>query len=116
MILPSTLESYEFGDLGYDNLKLAHEVTDAQGLADRFPHIRRQLDLINDIRTIGDEVNIKANFWEHRNQQGSAGKMVAMIPVEVWAMLVAACPAIDHDKKLFYMWLDKHPEYQAYSR
>ena len=92
------------------------EMTDATKFVEHLPHLAPQLDIIKDIRNIGDEVNVKASWWEHRKQEGIAGKLIACIPWEVWVMLVQLDPDLDHDKKKFLRWLDAHPEYQAYSR
>ena len=92
------------------------EMTDATKFAERLPHLAPQLDIIQDIRNIGDEVNVKSDFWAHRHQEGSMGKLMACIPWEVWVMLVQLDPDIDHDKPRFMRWLRAHPEYQAYSQ
>ena len=98
------------------NQRLVDQMTDAGQVVERLPHIGPQLDIIKDIRNVGDEVNVKSSFWEHRKQEGSAGKLVACIPWEVWVMLVQLHPDIDHSKEKFFRWLRAHPEYQAYSR
>jgi hypothetical protein len=99
-------------DGGMDNLTLANMATNAATLADRFPHIRAQLDGIRDLRESMRDINARSDF-ERKCGQGSVGKEVAAIPIEVWAMMEAACPAAAWDKKLFYKWLSDNPEYKV---
>jgi hypothetical protein len=99
-------------DGGMDNLTLANMVTNATELAARFPHIKLQLDGIHNLRTSLTDLHARSDF-ERRCGQGSAGKWVAAMPIEVWAMMEAACPAAAWDKKLFYKWLRDNPEYKV---
>jgi hypothetical protein len=100
----------------HTNRKFVDDMTDADSFDERLPHIGPQLSVIREIRNIGDEVGLKSEFVSHKSNEGSCGKLVACIPWEIWVMLVQLDPDIDHDKKRFYAWLDKHPEYQAYTR
>ena len=88
------------------------EMTSGEEFSKHLPHISNQLDAIHDIQPLDEITQIKAGFMPNA-KQGSMGKLIANIPWEIWAMLCQIDPDIDHDKKRFYSWLDKHPEYKA---
>lgn len=102
-----SLTEEERQDIGADNLKLAIRVCNPYELAKRFPHIKDQLDAIKDIR------NSRSKSVYGRYQEGSAGDMFASFPPEVFEMLVAACPEVDHNRLLMHKFLQAWPEYRV---
>ena len=80
------------------------EVTDPNKCAERVPKIHWELEGIADLRATGAFGKVN---------QGSAGKHMACIPPDVWAIAVQVEPMMAFDKKTFLAWLDRHPAYKV---
>lgn len=100
-------------DIGHDNLKLAIAVCDGEKLAERFPEVREALAYIKQCRDASNWLNSDV---VRQCGEGSLGILTAMLPTVVFAMMVAACPAIDSDKELWHKFITARPEYCVLKR
>jgi len=85
---------------------LMDKVCDPSGLVARNPDVADRFDAIQELRSMDDGSL-------HR---GSEFRRVANLMGPVEDLLRAIEPEFLSDKKKFYGWLDKHPEYCTYDR
>lgn len=80
-------------------------VTDVDTLVRRAPHMADRFDAIQDLRAqTPTDVAIKKDFFR-----------VASIPHTVWYAACEIEPDLPNNKKKFYAWLKRHPQYRTYN-
>lgn len=70
-------------------------------------YYRDRFDAIADLRKLDDGTL-------HRGQEFR--RVASLVNVPMWAVMKLVDPAWMKDKKKFYAWLDRHPEYCTYQR
>ena len=92
------------------------EVTSAHVLKDKLPEGRMEqfVEAVSDIRAANEEAYKITNFKRVAGLSDSGNWMrVATIPLSVIAVIEQVEPGLFQDKKRFYRWLNRHPEYQC---
>jgi hypothetical protein len=92
------------------------EVTSAQVLKDTLPEGRMEtfVEAVSDIRAANEEAYKISNFKRVAGMSDSGNWMrVATIPLSVIACIEQVEPGFFQNKKRFYRWLNRHPEYQC---
>lgn len=87
-------------------------VADTAALANRSPNLAAKFDNIEGVRKEHDELSVWTN-WGRRYGGTGEYKHLARIPDGVMSALLAVKPDFLQDRKAFYKWLNRHPEYRA---
>lgn len=85
-------------------------------LTERVPRLRFQFDAIQDLRKQIEEASTTithAHSQAYGMSNGGTFMRVACIPQSVWAAMKQVDQNLFKDKKRFYRWLNRHPEYRV---
>lgn len=90
------------------------DVTDAATLCRRVPSFVQFFDALEMERDVAWESRQIINAREKVGMTAEGTMMrLAVIPLNVRAVILAIEPNFYKDKKLFYNWLNRHPQYRV---
>lgn len=96
--------------------QILDEVTSAHVLKDRLPEGRMDqfVEAVSDIHQAHEEIAKITNARRIAGMSEGGNMMrVASVPLSVVAAIEQVEPGLFQDKKRFYRWLNRHPEYQC---
>lgn len=83
-------------------------MTDANGLAERWPQYQERFDAIEENRELHDTYNAS------KQGKNAAFRSIASLCLPIDRALWLTNENIMKDKSQFYAWLNRHPEYATY--
>ena len=90
------------------------EITDADVVAERVPRLGRHFSGIQDVRKAIEEATVpKMGSTCYGLTRGGTMMRVANMPISVWAATKQIDQHWARDKRKFYAWLRRHPEYRV---
>lgn len=93
---------------------LIDEITDAEVVAERVPRLNRHFDAIQDVRKAIEEATItKMGSMAFGITNKGTMMRVANIPQSVWSAVHNVDSETFINRKKFYRWLGRHPEYRV---
>jgi len=89
-------------------------VSEAERVEQRLPRYQGMFDALVQVRERNDELSTMGS-WGRQHFKSGMGR-VASIPASVLNGMLMIQPDLLTDKRKFYAWLDRHPEYQTIKR
>lgn len=93
---------------------LLDEISDPEFLVSRVPSFAQFFDSVDVLRDAVYEAR-QVTMGRQRVGMTNDGTMmrVACVPQALWAAILAVEPKMLQDKKLFYKWLNRNPQYRV---
>lgn len=90
-------------------------ISDAARIAERMPRYQEHFDAIREKSVaLAEAAHVKAGSTAIGMSEGGTMQQIASgIPISVWAAVHQHDPEIFLNKRKFYAWLAKHPEYRV---
>ena len=93
---------------------LIDDITDADVVAERVPRLARHFDAVQDMRkAIEEAATVKMGSMAFGLTNDGNMMRVASIPQSVVGGVAQIAPETFSDRRLFYRWLNRHPEYRV---
>ena len=92
------------------------DLLDTKALVERLPQYQERLDALASIRGMSDDLSTLTNYGRMHNGAAGPIKWVASVPLPVMEMALLAEPDLLLNKAKFFAWMDRHPEWMAYTR
>lgn len=95
--------------------KLMDDLANSDDLVRKVPGHEEMLDGVREIREASEQLATISN-WGKLEAADQNMKRVASIPQYVLQLALVYQPDLLMNKKKFFAWLDRHPEYFTYNR